>query len=110
MAITRIEEGTPGNAVRPNVVAATALAVPVLIGVATSFVTRDPLGVIVGGIAGIVLAQSPRVARQWERGVVLRLGRDIGLRGPGLFWVMHGRPDGRGRDDAAEADGDTAPG
>jgi regulator of protease activity HflC (stomatin/prohibitin superfamily) len=32
--------------------------------------------------------QSPRVAQQWERGVVLRLGRFVGLRGPGLFWVM----------------------
>jgi regulator of protease activity HflC (stomatin/prohibitin superfamily) len=32
--------------------------------------------------------QSPRVAKQWERGVVLRLGRFIGLRGPGLFWIV----------------------
>jgi regulator of protease activity HflC (stomatin/prohibitin superfamily) len=31
---------------------------------------------------------SPRVAQQWERGVVLRLGRFVGLRGPGLFWVV----------------------
>jgi regulator of protease activity HflC (stomatin/prohibitin superfamily) len=39
-------------------------------------------------IAGIILAQAPRVARQWERAVVLRLGRFIGLRGPGLFWIV----------------------
>jgi regulator of protease activity HflC (stomatin/prohibitin superfamily) len=32
--------------------------------------------------------QSPRVARQWERAVLLRLGRFVGLRGPGLFWVI----------------------
>jgi regulator of protease activity HflC (stomatin/prohibitin superfamily) len=32
--------------------------------------------------------QSPRVAKQWERAVVLRLGRFVGLRGPGLFWVV----------------------
>ena len=32
--------------------------------------------------------QSPRIAHQWERSVVLRLGRFVGLRGPGLFWVM----------------------
>jgi regulator of protease activity HflC (stomatin/prohibitin superfamily) len=31
---------------------------------------------------------SPRVARQWERAIVLRLGRFIGLRGPGLFWII----------------------
>jgi regulator of protease activity HflC (stomatin/prohibitin superfamily) len=28
------------------------------------------------------------VAQQWERGVVLRLGRYTGLRGPGIFWVI----------------------
>ena len=32
--------------------------------------------------------QSPRVAQQWERAVVLRLGRFVGLRGPGLFWIV----------------------
>lgn len=42
------------------------------------------------GIAalGVVVAAAPRVARQWERAVVLRLGRFVGLRGPGLFWVV----------------------
>lgn len=39
-------------------------------------------------VVGLVLAQAPRVARQWERAVVLRLGRFVGLRGPGLFWVV----------------------
>ena len=39
-------------------------------------------------LVGLGLMQSPRVAHQWERGVVLRLGRFAGLRGPGLFWVV----------------------
>ena len=33
-------------------------------------------------------ALSPRVAQQWERAVVLRLGRFVGLQGPGLFWIV----------------------
>ena len=37
---------------------------------------------------GLVLMQAPRVAQQWERAVVLRLGKFVGLRGPGLFWVV----------------------
>ena len=37
---------------------------------------------------GVVAASSPRVAQQWERAVVLRLGRFMGLRGPGLFWIV----------------------
>ena len=39
-------------------------------------------------LAGLVLMQSPRIAQQWERAVVLRLGRFVGLRGPGLFWIV----------------------
>lgn len=39
-------------------------------------------------LAGLVAAQAPRVAHQWERAVVLRLGRFVGLRGPGLFWIV----------------------
>ena len=42
-----------------------------------------------GGLAlGVYLAMAPRIASQWERAVVLRLGRFVGLRGPGLFWVI----------------------
>ncbi|HEX5316362.1 MAG TPA: slipin family protein, partial [Candidatus Kapabacteria bacterium] len=33
-------------------------------------------------------AQSPKIAKQWEKGVVLRFGRFVGLRGPGLFWIV----------------------
>src|SRR6202167_5623521 len=29
-----------------------------------------------------------RVAQEYERGVVFRLGRDQGLRGPGLYWII----------------------
>ena len=29
-----------------------------------------------------------RSRKQWERAVVLRLGRYVGLRGPGLFWIV----------------------
>ena len=48
----------------------------------------SPIPPIAIVIAGLVLMQSPQVAQQWERGVVLRLGRFMGLRGPGLFWVV----------------------
>ncbi len=34
------------------------------------------------------VALSVRVANQWERAVVLRLGRYKGLSGPGVFWVI----------------------
>ncbi len=50
--------------------------------------TGSPAAVVAGVIAGAIVALSPRVAQQWERAVVLRLGRFVGLRGPGLFWIV----------------------
>jgi regulator of protease activity HflC (stomatin/prohibitin superfamily) len=51
-------------------------------------ITGSPVPLIVMTALGIVLMQSPRIAQQWERAVVLRLGRFVGLRGPGLFWIV----------------------
>src|SRR3954465_4560999 len=51
---------------------------------------RNALGVIVGGVLGFIAAWSPKVAQQWERAVILRLGNYTGLRGPGLFWIVPG--------------------
>jgi regulator of protease activity HflC (stomatin/prohibitin superfamily) len=73
---------------RVNVVSAVALITPLLIGALTTWATFNPVGVIGGLILGLLLAQAPKVARQWERAVVLRLGRYVGLRGPGLFWII----------------------
>src|SRR4029079_14966364 len=49
---------------------------------------KSPHGIITGIVLGVILMQSPKVARQWERAVVLRLGKYQGLRGPGLFWIV----------------------
>ncbi len=60
------------------------------IGIAAA-VHRDPLTPIL--IAATVLMGfyalfSIKIARQWERAVVLRFGRFVGLKGPGLFLVV----------------------
>jgi regulator of protease activity HflC (stomatin/prohibitin superfamily) len=73
---------------RVNVVSAAALIMPVFLGALASWLTFNPIGVIVGVLLGFLLSQAPKVARQWERAVVLRLGRYVGLRGPGLFWII----------------------
>jgi regulator of protease activity HflC (stomatin/prohibitin superfamily) len=41
-----------------------------------------------GMMVAVALALSPRVANQWENAVVLRLGKFVGLKGPGLFWII----------------------
>jgi regulator of protease activity HflC (stomatin/prohibitin superfamily) len=73
---------------RVNFVAGVAFLAPVLLGALATLLTWNPAGAIVGVLLGLLLAQSPKIARQWERAVVLRLGKYIGLRGPGLFWII----------------------
>ncbi len=43
---------------------------------------------IVGAVVLILLVSGLRIAQEYERGVVFRLGRFRGLRGPGLFWIV----------------------
>src|SRR5947209_13008721 len=78
----------PANTPRLNFVAALGFLVPVAVGALATLMTLNPGGAIVGVLLGLLLAQSPKIARQWERAVVLRLGKFIGLRGPGLFWIV----------------------
>src|SRR5436189_417548 len=78
---------SPGGP-RLNVVAAAAFVAPVLLGALATLMTLIPSAVITVLLLGFLLAQSPKIARQWERAVVLRLGKFIGLRGPGLFWII----------------------
>lgn len=73
---------------RVNVLAATAFAVPTIAGVAIAAAMGSVAAAIGGVVLGAVAATSPKVAQQWERGVVLRLGRYIGLRGPGPFFII----------------------
>jgi len=39
-------------------------------------------------LVGLYVLMAFRIANQWEKAVVLRLGRFIGLRGPGPFWIV----------------------
>jgi regulator of protease activity HflC (stomatin/prohibitin superfamily) len=76
------------SAPRVNFVAAAAFVAPVLVGALATLMTLNPMGAIFGVLLGLFLAGSPKIARQWERAVVLRLGKYVGLRGPGLFWII----------------------
>ncbi|HEY6803347.1 MAG TPA: slipin family protein [Pyrinomonadaceae bacterium] len=76
------------NTPRVNVVAAISFLIPLALGVLATVATRVPAGAIIGAVLGLLLAQSPKIARQWDRAVVLRLGKYVGLRGPGLFWII----------------------
>lgn len=69
-------------------VAAGLSAVSVAIGFGLTAVLGNRAPFVVGLLIGIYLLFSIKVADQWEKVAVLRLGRYIGLRGPGLFHVI----------------------
>jgi regulator of protease activity HflC (stomatin/prohibitin superfamily) len=79
----------PGRGVsRLNVIAILVLLGSVVLGGAGSIVTGSPIPLVAMLLAGLVLMQAPRIAQQWERAIVLRLGRFHLMRGPGLFWIV----------------------
>src|SRR4029453_4783467 len=80
---------TPGReAPRLNFIALGIFAVSVAVGLLAWRAWSNPLVVAAIILVGLMLMQSPRIAQQWERAVVLRLGKFIGLQGPGLFWIV----------------------
>jgi regulator of protease activity HflC (stomatin/prohibitin superfamily) len=57
-------------------------------GGAGTALSRSPAWIFAGALAGFYLLFAIRVADQWEKAAVLRLGRYKGLRGPGLFFII----------------------
>jgi regulator of protease activity HflC (stomatin/prohibitin superfamily) len=75
---------------RLNVIAVIVLLVFLGLGLGITFITGNALGAVAGAVVGLIAASSPKIAQQWERAVVLRLGHYAGLQGPGLFWIIPG--------------------
>ena len=50
--------------------------------------TETPWPAIAGVAIGVYLLFALKVAKQWQKTAVLRLGRYVGLRGPGLFHII----------------------
>jgi len=51
----------------------------------------SPLWILIAGLVAIIvgfIAAGIRVVKEYERGVIFRLGRLVGARGPGLFFVI----------------------
>jgi len=69
-------------------VAVALFAVSVAAGSGLAAVLGSRAPVVAGLLIGVYLLFSIKVADQWERVAVLRLGRYIGLRGPGLFHMI----------------------
>ena len=68
--------------------ALTAFVICVAAGVIASIPRNNPIPVIAGTVIGIYLLFAIKVAAQWQKAAVLRFGKYVGLRGPGLFFII----------------------
>jgi len=50
--------------------------------------TKSPAWIFVGTAIGLYLLFAIKVVQQWEKVAVLRLGKYVGLRGPGIFFIV----------------------
>ena len=74
--------------VPPNRVAVTAFLVCLLTGFLLAAWLKNPVTLITGVLLGLYLLFAIKVVQQWEKVALLRLGRYVGLRGPGWFHMV----------------------
>ena len=71
-----------------NGVAVTAFIFCLVVGALLGVTLRQPAPIIAGALLGLYLLFAIKVVRQWEKVALLRLGRYVGLRGPGIFHII----------------------
>ena len=71
-----------------NRVAVTAFVLCAGSGFIVAALIKNPVPLFVGGVIGVYLLFAIKVVQQWEKVALLRLGRYVGLRGPGWFHVV----------------------
>ena len=63
-------------------------AISLVIGLALSQAIHNPSPAIIGALVGLYFLFAIKVVKQWEKVAVLRLGRYVGLRGPGMCHII----------------------
>ncbi len=71
-----------------NGVAVTLFVLCSVAGIGVTQVVHHPAPGVVGVLAGLYLLFAIKVVHQWEKVAVLRLGKYLGLRGPGLCHII----------------------
>lgn len=71
-----------------NGVAISALLLCLIAGFAISALTKNPAALLIGIFLGLYLLNAIKIIRQWEKVALLRLGHYVGLRGPGMFFII----------------------
>ncbi len=71
-----------------NRVAVTAFVICVLGGFLLSAMTKNPAPLLIGILIGLYLLHAIKVIQQWEKVALMRVGHYVGLRGPGIFFIV----------------------
>ena len=69
-------------------ISAAVFVLCVLVSLPLTVYFQNPIPAFAGVLVGLYFLFAIKVARQWEKAAVLRLGRYIGLRGPGIFMII----------------------
>lgn len=73
-----------------NIVAGTILVLTVVAAAVVQHLFERPVLALAVLVVGALLGASPRVINEWQRGVLLRLGKFRSVRAPGVVWLMPG--------------------
>ena len=71
-----------------NSVSALLFVILLLLTLGAYFMIENILILPAGILVALLLSSAVRIANQWEKAVILRLGKFQGLRGPGMFFVI----------------------
>jgi hypothetical protein len=85
-----ISEGIARPRVNPQVssIGVAVFLICTAIGVWPAVQYNQPAALVAGMLVGVYFLFAIKVADQWQKAAVLRLGRYIGLRGPGIFFIV----------------------
>src|SRR5579863_6384391 len=85
-----IRSGSSGRSVAPQIssIGVAVFFVCLAIGVGPAVYYNNPAPMAVAAVIGVYFLFAIKVAEQWQKAAVLRLGRYIGLRGPGIFMIV----------------------
>jgi regulator of protease activity HflC (stomatin/prohibitin superfamily) len=84
----RTSSKTPPSRRQISAVGTAVFLICVAVGFAPAIHYNNPAPIAAGVAIGLYFLFAIRVAEQWEKAAVMRLGRYIGLRGPGIFMII----------------------
>jgi regulator of protease activity HflC (stomatin/prohibitin superfamily) len=83
-------ENSMAGAARPQIssIGVAVFLVCLAIGFGPTVYYNQPAPLLIAGAVGLYFLFAIKVADQWQKAAVLRLGRYTGLRGPGIFFII----------------------